>query len=500
MTNHQSVRHKGTAPHQPSAGHAPIHKKNKTSGQRPGTDAVLNSATEILTQGEKTGAQLYSRLHVLLDTSDLNEAERAKVTALVTGVCEHQLSIDYVLNHYSKTKTEKMKPQMRAVLRLGVCQILFMERTPDAVAVSNCVNQVRACGFSALTGYVNGVLRTIAREKETIVYPDLSTRYSMPVWICERLEEKFGRDEQGKDTVGSILAYFEQENSLTIRLDERLDEQQLQSLTEALQAASQTIRLRKHPLLSRAYILERAGDIRQLPGFAQGSFYVQDAGAQLIVELAGIRRGDTVIDVCAAPGGKSLHAYTKCREADVGNNSSSSGRVVAMDLTERKCDLIRANAKRMHADAMEIYAHDARVADERLMEQADVVICDLPCSGLGVMGRKADIRYRLQEKDILELASLQKEILRASIRYLKKGGCLIYSTCTLTFEENEQNALFIREELGLVPVDLTKDVYEVAGKESPLSSIETLRDGMLTLPPGRFLTDGFFMAKFQKVN
>ena len=524
------------------------------------SDPVLSLATDLLLRGEKEGAQLYSQLHTALDTCDLNGAEKAKVTALVTGVCEHLLSLDYILNLFSKTKTAKMKPQIRTILRLGVCQLVFMERTSDAPAVSSCVELARERGFASLTGYVNGVLRTVAREKNGIRYPDLSTRYSVPAWICRRLENSFGTSNQKDYKIESkserrdaahdvikkkpennnkksiygaeqILQYYEQEQSVTIRLDERLSETEKDAWLQRMKNFSAKMTIRRHPLLRYAYILEQPGDLRTLPGFAEGSFYVQDAGAQLVVELAGIKEGDTVIDVCAAPGGKSVHAYAKCSRkavADkvVGGRAEGDiayGHVIAMDLTERKCDLIRANAKRLHADKMEVYAHDARKPDERFLGLADVVICDLPCSGLGIMGRKADIRYRLREEDIAELAALQKEILRASISYLKKGGTLLYATCTLTSEENEENARFIFDELGLKPVDLRlplqqavlksaelqshptaesaesakrvlSGTYDYSDAKNELLATETLSDGYLTLPPGRFLTDGFFIS------
>ena len=218
-----------------------------------------------------------------------------------------------------------------------------------------------------------------------------------------------------------------------------------------------------------------------LPGFAEGLFLVQDVSSMLIGEAASLKTGDTVIDVCAAPGGKSLH----CAEKLLG-----SGRVIARDLTEKKVALIRENMERMQLSNIAAAVWDARKEKEEDKETADVLLADLPCSGLGIMGKKRDIKYHASAEGIAELICLQREILSTVWQYVKPGGTLIYSTCTVNPGENEENVRWFTENFPFTLESLAPFLPEALRAEE--------KDGMLQLLPGIHATDGFFLARLKR--
>ena len=449
------------------------------------TDPVQEAALRVLLCSERENKPVYDLLRAEQETL-ADARERAALEALVSAVVKHRITIDYVLDLYSATKTEKMKPVLRTILRMAAARLLFSDTEKDALTVDSAVRLARAHGLSGLCGFVNGVLRSVAREKDNIEYPNISTRYSVPEWIAERLAADYGSAKAGR-----ILQAYTEPRRVTLRLDRRLakTEEEIVNLFQPIirKAVEKGACAEGHPLLPYAVSLQRAGDVRALPGFAEGHFMPQDVSSMLVTEVAGLKAGDTVIDVCAAPGGKSLHA-AECLAAAGG----TEGVVYAFDKTEDKCGRIRENARRMRLENVEVAVWDARTAREDLYGRADVVYCDLPCSGLGVLSHKADVKYRLKPEDIPALQALQREILCASVRYLKDGGVLVYSTCTLTREENEENAAYIRDILGLKPDSLVPYLPEVL-RETP-----SAKDGYLTLFPGAYRTDGFFIARFVK--
>jgi 16S rRNA (cytosine967-C5)-methyltransferase len=220
-----------------------------------------------------------------------------------------------------------------------------------------------------------------------------------------------------------------------------------------------------------------------LPGYDEGAFLVQDISSMLVCEVAGIKTDNTVVDVCSAPGGKSLHAADKLK---------GTGQVIARDLSANKCMIIRENVNRMRAANVTVEQYDAEKHDESMESKADVLICDLPCSGLGVIGRKPDIKMNTDEESIQNLQEKQRSILNAVWNYVKPGGIMMYSTCTVTKEENEENVKWILENLPFEPVDLTEKLPE------KMKSIETAKDGYIQILPGEFETDGFFIAKLRR--
>ncbi len=253
-------------------------------------------------------------------------------------------------------------------------------------------------------------------------------------------------------------------------------------------------------VLPYVYYLEGAAGVSGLPGFSEGMFTVQDVNSALAVEAAGIRGGDFVVDVCAAPGGKSVLA------------AETAARVLARDRTPQKAELIRETADRMGTNNVTVQVYDGRVTDEGLVEKADVVLLDVPCSGLGVIGKKRDIKYRVKSENIKEIVKLQRQIIDASWRYVKPGGILLYSTCTVSVGENEEMVRYISNELPFDPVSLDDVLPEAALSARERLSAErvslgkTSRAGLtkeqslacIQLLPGYAEGDGFFIAKFRR--
>lgn len=437
---------------------------------------------DMLLELEKTDAYVNLLLADGLDKYDyLDAKEKAFIKRVTEGTVERRIQIDYILDGISKVPVVKMKPLIRALLRSGAYQILFMDAVPDAAVCNESVRIAKKRKFVSLQGYVNGVLRNISRRKQTISYPDrqtepiayLSVLYSMPEWLVERFLCSYDRD-----TVEKMLMAFLKSAPVTLRMEE--------SLSEEVKAALFTnweengVKITQHPYLPYAVQIEKAEGLKRLSGYDKGYFAVQDVSSMMVVEAADIKAGQTVIDLCASPGGKSLHAASKL---------AGTGRVFSFDLTESKVLRMEENRIRMRRENMITAVGDARVYREELCKLADVVIADVPCSGLGVIGKKQDIKYHVSEHSLKDIVTLQKEILKNAAAYVKEGGVLMYSTCTINPEENEKMAEWICEEFLFEPESMSAYLPEQL-KESGNS-------GMLQLLPGIHETDGFFLAKLR---
>ena len=467
----------------------------------------------ILMEYYRDGTRKPSLLKDSLEKYDyLETRDKAFIKRVVDGCIERQIQIDYVLDSFSKTKVEKMQHFIRNLLRMSVYQIMFMDQVPDSAACNEAVKLAQKHKFSELKGFVNGVLRNISRNKDKIEYPDrkadggikyLSILYSMPDWICRMWVDSYGFEKTEE-----MLKFFllprptvVRLNSLKVSCDETNTDSSIATadgfITE-LQKAGAVVR--KSPLLPYALELEKTDNIRFLPGFEEGLFFVQDVSSMLVTELADPKPGQVVIDVCAAPGGKSLHAAERVfdEETSGGNGDSSSddmsGTVISRDVSERKCGIIRENAERMALSNVVVQLHDARVHDPDLESKADILYLDLPCSGLGIIGRKNDIKYNASKQGLSDLSKLQWEIIKTAWDYVKPGGILMYSTCTVNRGENEDMVERICEELPFDPVDFSDLLpAEMMGKEKKAAH------GYIQLLPGEYGTDGFFIAKFRRI-
>lgn len=397
----------------------------------------------------------------------LEKQERAFLTRLAEGTIEHMLEMDFIINSFSKVKVNKMKPLIRNLLRMSVYQLKYMDSIPDAAVCNEAVKLARKRGFGQLRGFVNGVLRNIAREQAHLQYPDeklepvrfLEVTYSVPAWMVEQWIKDFGYEQ----TKG-ICASFLQERPITIRTN--LTKATPEELKDKLEAEGVTVN--KIEKLPYAFEISNYDYLQALESFKAGLFYVQDISSMMVAEIAAPEKGNYIIDVCAAPGGKSSHLAEKME---------GTGTVEARDLTEYKVSLIEENIERHGLKNMNAVQMDATLYDEASKEKADVLICDLPCSGLGVMGKKTDIRYKMTAEKQKDLVQLQRQILDTVHTYVKKGGTLVYSTCTIHKDENAGNVeWFVKKH----------PEFEVISSEQMF--------------PGGEYHDGFFIAKLRRNN
>lgn len=440
-------------------------------------ELILGILLEVNKEGQYSHLVIRSTLEKY---QYLEKQERAFITRVCEGTLEYKLRLDYILNQFSTVPAEKMKPVIRELLRSSVYQILYMDSVPDSAVCNEAVKLARKKGFYNLTGFVNGVLRKIAREYGSIRFPGkeepeeyLSVIYSMPKWLVQRFLEQYGFEKTEK-----MLEVFLKEKPTTIRIREYLVEKE--AVLESLK--SQKVTVEKAPYVENAYYVKDYDYLPALDAFRVGSIQVQDVSSMLVGDIAAPKEGDYVIDLCAAPGGKTLCIADKLK---------GTGRVDARDISRTKTDYIRENAIRQNFLNVVVTEKDATQLDSDSLEKADIVLADVPCSGLGVMGRKTDIKYKLNPAKIQELAGLQREILEQASTYVKPGGTLIYSTCTIGKEENQDNVEWFLEHY---PYELESlDPYLCEELRS-----ETTKKGYLQLLPGVHKCDGFFIARLKR--
>lgn len=450
----------------------------------------------------------------------MDAKEKAFIKRLTEGTLERQIQLDYIIDSFSGTPVRRMKPFIRCLLRMSVYQLLFMERIPDSAVCNEAVKLAEKRKFHALKGFVNGVLRSIARNKNSIVYPGredelekyLSVVYSMPEWIV-----KLWLNDYGMQTTEEMLKSLLEEHPVTVRLRESLSEQEKKAAVQELKESG--VGMLRHPYLPYAYVLTHTEGLGSLEAFRSGKITVQDVSSMFVAECAGIKVGDRVLDVCAAPGGKSLHAADKLLAAEQKKTAATAkpeesggteltenaaheqvkegpieeGHIEARDISEDKTDKIQENIDRLGLNNISVKVQDASVWDEASAETADVLFLDVPCSGLGVIGKKRDIKYKADPDKLPELVTLQKEILKTCVPYVKKGGTLIFSTCTVHKEENENLLSYLLSEFPLEPVSLDEHLPKELRSE-------TTAKGYLQFLPGLHQTDGFFLAKLRRVD
>ena len=439
---------------------------------------------DILMAVEKGEGFSHKLLKDTLDKYDyLDRKDKAFMKRIVEGTLERQMYLDFIINAYSNTPVNKMKPLIRNLMRMSTYQLLFMQ-VPDRAVCNEAVKLAAKRKFVNLKGFVNGVLRKIANSKENLPTPSredmvsfLSITYSMPVWLVEKWLK-----ELGAEITEGVLKQLLEISPVTIRIKESVSAEDKDALIS--QMKEQGIEVEAHPYLPYAYVLSHLEGMHQVPGFAQGLIAVQDVSSMLAVEVAGIKPGSLILDVCAAPGGKSMLAAEK---------TGPSGVVIARDLSDMKVSFIEENAGRMCLDQVHVQVHDATVLDETMIGKADVVIADLPCSGLGIIAKKRDIKYNVTPESLQELQTLQRQILDVVSRYVKPGGIMIYSTCTINPMENEENRAYILEALGFEAQSLDEYLPEALKSE-------TTKAGYLQLIPSVHQTDGFFISKFRKID
>lgn len=402
---------------------------------------------------------------ILRDTLRKNGAmtkeQRAFVTELVNSALRNLIHLDYLIDSVSNTKVSKMKPFIRSLLRAAACELKFM-RSADYAVISEAVNLAKRKGFTNLSGFVNGVLRNLQRKMGEIPYPDktaepaeyFSVVFSYPLWIV-----KLWIDELGLETTEKILEANASAPEVSVCVNT------LKTTTDDLaeRLKSEGVSVSAGRLSESALRISKTSDIGKLPSFNTGLFHVMDESAMEAVRMLDPKPGERLLDVCAAPGGKSFFSAYLMK---------NQGKITSNDIYEHKQYLIEDGAARLAIGIIEATLSDASALESG--EQYDAVIVDAPCSGLGLCRRKPDIKYVKKPGDIPELQKLQREILVSSVRMLKPGGRLLYSTCTLTNAENGDNARFIEQELNCEPL------------ESRL------------ILPYEYHSDGFFISIFRK--
>ena len=422
-------------------------------------EIILETLLLITRDGEYSHIALKN---VLDKYQYLEKRERAFITRVVEGTLERQIEIDYIINQFSKVKVNKQKPVIRTILRSSVYQLKYMDQVPDRAVCNEAVKLAVKKGFVNLKGFVNGVLRNISRNLDQIVYPDqsdetmnLSVRYSLPIWMVEKWLWTYEMD-----TVAKMGEAFLKERPVTVRRNTAVvSEEEFEK-----ELKKDGVEFQKHPALSYAYELKKYDYLAGLSAFQKGYFYIQDISSMQVAEWADPKEGDYIIDVCAAPGGKSIHLAEKLM---------GSGHVEARDLTDYKVALIEENIERSGLDNIEAVCQDATVDNEKSYKKADILIADLPCSGLGILGKKPDLKSKMTLEMTKDLAVLQRRILTVVQNYVKPGGKLIYSTCTINREENEDNTAWFVENF---------------------SDFEKIREKQMI--PGNDAGDGFYIAEF----
>lgn len=456
-------------------------------------EAVL----EILTGIREKGTYSHIAVKEMLDRCEregMDRRQRAFVKRLTEGVIERRIELDDVLRRYAK-KGARSRPVIRDILRMGIFQILYMDSVPDSAACNEAVILTKKYGKKELSGFVNGLLRNVVRDKdagkltadsapaggELSGTGELSRRYSMPEWIVSMWQEQLGEEETEK-----LLEALLKVRPVAIRFDDRCSQARREEILT--QMSEKGVKAEKGHYLPYCYELTGTDSIQELPGYREGAWTVQDESSMMVAEAAGLAGGETVYDVCAAPGGKAMHCASKLLAGNDG--ASGKGTVHAFDLSKGKTAQILKNVRRMHLPNVIVEQRDALISVPEEAGKADVLLCDLPCSGLGVIGRKRDIKYHATPKQLAELAQLQKDILRSAVPYLKEGGVLIYSTCTINAGENSEIAEFIEKELGMCPDPLAPYLPE---------TVPGIKGSQLQLLPHVHGTDGFFLARFVKI-
>ncbi|MCG8501030.1 MAG: 16S rRNA (cytosine(967)-C(5))-methyltransferase RsmB [Firmicutes bacterium] len=438
---------------------------------------------KILYKVEHEKAYANLALKKYLGNSDYKVVDRGFVTELVYGIMKNKLLIDYTIRQFSNIRMKKISEWILNILRMGVYQIMYLDRIPDSAACNESVKLAKKYGHYASSRFVNGILRNVSRNKNALRMPDrktdpigfLSIRFSHPEWMVAYWMNKYGPafTEALCAANNEVPELVVRVNTLKLTRDE---------LMEYMKAEKGSARIGQYN--DEALILEAVGNVEELSAFREGLFQVQDESSMLVSKVLDPCPGDLVIDVCCAPGGKTTH---------MAQLMQNKGKIIGWDIHAHKIRLVRSAAKRLGIDIIEAEARDAALEAKELQEQADKVLVDAPCSGLGIIRRKPDIKWNKTTGDLEDIVALQKRILSVSSKYVKPGGMLVYSTCTLLDEENmeiieaftKENPAFVLQDIGqYFPQSLKKD---------------TLKQGYIQLFPNIDKTDGFFICKMQRL-
>lgn len=426
--------------------------------------------------------QLYNNLtlkKIFNENKEITVQDRAFITELVNGTLRNIIYIDYVINSFSNTKTKKMKPLILNILRISVYQIMFMDKIPVSAVCNEAVKFTKKKKFNGLSGFVNGVLRNIARNIDNIQLPDeqkepikfLATKFSYNEWTINKWIKQFGYDKTKNICEANILS---PKVSICVNTN-KIDKNTLKDML-----TKEGMLVEDGAISNNSLYITKTKNIADSKAFKNGYFHIMDESSMLLVETLDPKENETIIDICSAPGGKSFYCSYLMK---------NKGQIFSRDIHPHKIELMQDTIKRLYIKNIKLELKDGTKFYEKDQEIADRLIIDAPCSGFGIVRKKPDIKYSKTEDDIKELVNIQREILKASYKYVKKGGILLYSTCTLFEEENIENVKWFCENYG----------FELCNINTSLN-IENKEKGYITILPNMFNTDGFFIAKLKRVN
>lgn len=454
-------------------------------------------ALEVLLRTNEEKAYVQSVLAASLKESKLSGRDKAFVTYLVQGVLRNLSNIDKVIKNHSKRPLEKMPAVLLNVLRLGAYQLMYMEDLPASAVISTSTSVARLCGHAGLSSFTQAVLRNVHRNIEKIrdEYKikesqesfssndpeELSQHYSMPLWIVQRWLEQYDHP-----TVVSLLSYSQSTPKQSLRVNENAVE--VRAIVSVLERAGLKVAVSKVVptcinILSKG---DYRGPLEKLPGYSEGMFSVQDEASQLVSYIVNPLPGNLVVDLCAAPGGKTLH---------MSEMMQNKGKILAVDKSGERLNVLKNNRQRLSITNVEVVEQDGR--NIKLDTLADKVLVDAPCSGTGVLNRRSDLRYHRQPEDIESLSRLQLELLQNASTLVKPGGILVYSTCSVEKEENESIVEKFLANNSNFKLESLTDIVS-AFKNAPFN-LPTEAGKFQLLPTMQGLS-GFFLARLCRVS
>lgn len=460
-------------------------------------------AVEVLMAIENDGAYSTNALNAAFKKIQLSDRDRAFVTALVQGAVRHRMELDEKIASMSKQPLDKLSPTLKNILRIAFFQLEQMSDIRASAVVDTSTELAKTMGHQGQARFANGVLRNYLRHAkpasegttdDTAAQLDItdvnamSVKFSMPLWLVQRWMSVYGAEE----TV-QLLQFAQTKPELTVRVCNTAIT--VEGLEEVFR--NKKIQFHRGKLVESCLILDgKNQNPEKLPGYAEGLFTVQDESAAFVSIVMDPKPGELIVDLCAAPGGKSLHM------AEMMDNT---GRVVAVDKHESRLNLLKQNRNRLGLTNIEVAAGDAR--SFQLEKQADRVLLDAPCTGTGVINRRSDLRYRREPIDVVSLSELQKELLAAAAKLVKPGGVLVYSTCSIEPEENFDNIRWFMREFPefqgddlskFLPAELLGDVESKWGGPACKTEAEMTAPYMIQLLPSRHGVSGFFICRLRK--
>lgn len=440
---------------------------------------IRKMALNILDHLEETDG--YSNLVVnkLVHKEDISYKDKRFISNLVYGVLENRIFLDYIIRKYSSIRLKKIQGSTLNILRMGAYQLIFLDKVPDSAAVNESVNLVKKANPRS-SGFVNGILRSMVREKDRLPIPKreddliehLSVKYSHAKWIVEKFTSDFG----GEFTE-EILKANNNKPLMNIRTNTLKISRE--NLIKRLEELGMIVSPSKY---NNSGIIVNSFDesIVNIDLYKEGYFIIQDNGSMLITEILDPKAGEKVLDVCSAPGGKTTH---------MAELMSNEGVIIARDVYDHKLELVNNSAKRLGISIIKTESHDGRLYKELDQASYDKILLDAPCSGFGIIRRKPEIKYNKSLDDLLSLADLQYEMLEVNSKYLKVGGEMIYSTCSINKEENDQVVeKFVKEH----------DDFEIVDISDKISTIDVERK-TITLYQSFNETDGYFICKLKRI-